>query len=49
MIGYWTSFATAGDPTPRINLLACLRHRACYMLFADTPRPGTHLLPACTS
>jgi para-nitrobenzyl esterase len=46
MIGYWTSFATAGVPSaanqPSWPAYGTTR---AYMLFAETPRPGTHLLP----
>jgi para-nitrobenzyl esterase len=46
LIGYWTSFATAGEPTatnqPSWPAYGTTR---AYMLFAGTPRPGTHLLP----
>jgi len=46
MIGYWTSFATAGAPTaanqPSWPAYATTR---AYMHFADTPQPGTQLLP----
>ena len=46
MIGYWTSFATADEPSaanqPSWPAYGTTR---AYMLFAATPRPGTHLLP----
>ena len=46
MIGYWTSFATAGVPKAA-NQASWPAYGAArgYMLFADTPRPGTQLLP----
>ena len=46
MIGYWTSFATAGVPKAA-NQASWPAYGAGrgYMLFADTPRPGTQLLP----
>ena len=45
MIGYWTSFATAGVPKAA-NQASWPAYGAGrgYMLFADTPRPGTQLL-----
>jgi para-nitrobenzyl esterase len=46
MIGYWTSFATAGEPSaanqPSWPAYGTTR---AYMWFAETPRAGTHLLP----
>jgi para-nitrobenzyl esterase len=46
MIAYWTSFATAGAPDaanqPAWPAYGTTR---AYMLFAETLRPGTHLLP----
>jgi para-nitrobenzyl esterase len=46
MVGYWTSFATAGEPSaanqPSWPAYGTTR---AYMWFAETPRAGTHLLP----
>jgi para-nitrobenzyl esterase len=46
LIGYWTSFAIAGEPKaqeqPSWPAYGTTR---TYMLFADSPRTGTHLLP----
>jgi para-nitrobenzyl esterase len=46
MISYWTSFATAGEPSAR-NQPSWPAYGTTrgYMLFADVARPGTHLLP----
>jgi para-nitrobenzyl esterase len=46
LIGYWTSFAIAGQPTAA-NQPAWPAYGSsrAYMSFAETARPGTHLLP----
>jgi para-nitrobenzyl esterase len=46
LIGYWTSFAIAGEPrAPDQPSWPAYGTTRAYLLFADSPRPGTHLLP----
>ena len=46
LIGYWTSFAIAGEPkAPNQPSWPAYGTTRAYMSFADRPRPGTHLLP----
>ena len=46
MIDYWTSFASAGEPSAK-NQPAWPAYGStrAYMMFSDVARPGTHLLP----
>jgi para-nitrobenzyl esterase len=46
LIGYWTSFALAGEPkAPDQPSWPAYGTTRAYMLFAESPRSGTHLLP----
>jgi para-nitrobenzyl esterase len=46
MIGYWTSFATSGEPNaPNQPPWSAYGTTRAYMSFAEAPRPGMHLLP----
>ena len=46
MIAYWTSFARSGVPVaPGQPRWAPYGDRRFYMIFAERPRPGEHLMP----
>jgi para-nitrobenzyl esterase len=46
MVGYWAEFARSGTPAaanqPQWSAYGSTR---AYLIFADTPRPATHLMP----